>query len=488
MKKAVFVLVFLALGLALKSECPPEAVDFTITDCYGVEYNLFELLDGGQYVIVEFRTSTSGSGVTRANAMYHRYGCNGQEVFLIEMLKNVNDNTGLTWINNNAVECPVVTRDGGAEQFYELYQDCMDINYYECLLISPSHEIYGESVSMNNVDAVFESLGIAPSDCNFGDCSAPTNLTAELDSANLQVSWSAVENASYYHVYQIFMGSDYFLKNVYDTVCHVNYTPGWGGDYYVVSHCQDGSECVSEVVSAAPEAFDFTATDIHGKKIHLFDILDRGQYVFIDYFWYTCGGCRDIIPNIVESYYMYGCNWEDIYYLEVDQFDDNERCIQWCEEFGVEFPTISQEGGGEMIASLYHLSSAPHYFLIAPDHSIIYDSGSPYPFEHPFGFYDLQSVVDAYEAIGIEEHQCYQELDDVARQNVRLFPNPVGGFVNLSVEESCVIRVYDALGQMVDSFVAESGQTHLITENYPNGLYFVQMNGRSVGRFVVNHR
>lgn len=126
--------------------------------------------------------------------------------------------------------------------------------------------------------------------------------------------------------------------------------------------------------------------------------------------------------------------------------------------------------------------------MIAPDHSIIYDSGSPYPFDHPFSFYDLQSVVDAYEAIGIEEHQCDQGLDDVARQNVRLFPNPADGFVNLSMGESGVVRVYDVWGQMVESFVADSGQTRLFTENYSNGLYFVQMNGRTVGRIVVNHR
>ena len=55
MKKALFVLVFLALGWQLKAECPPEVEDFTFTDCNGLTYNLFELLDGGQYVLVHFQ-------------------------------------------------------------------------------------------------------------------------------------------------------------------------------------------------------------------------------------------------------------------------------------------------------------------------------------------------------------------------------------------------------------------------------------------------
>ena len=36
MKKLAIVLAFVALGLGLKAECPPEVEDFTFTDCYGV--------------------------------------------------------------------------------------------------------------------------------------------------------------------------------------------------------------------------------------------------------------------------------------------------------------------------------------------------------------------------------------------------------------------------------------------------------------------
>ena len=486
MKKALFVLALLALGFGLKAECPPEAVDFTLTDCYGAEYNLFELLDNGQYVLVEFRSNTSMSA-SNAVSMYHRYGCNGREVFLIEVLLLSNDNAGLSWIANNGVECPVVTQDGGAQPFYELYQDCMDINVYECLLIAPNHGIYEGSVSINTIDAVLESLGILPSDCDFGACTPPTHVTAELGDADLQLSWMGVPDVQYYHLYQRFMGNDYFVKDVFDTVCHVSFRPGWGGCYYVVSHCEDASECVSEEVCQVPEALDFIATDCHGNEIHLFDILDRGQYVLMDYFWYTCGGCREIMPNMVETYYRYGCNEEDIFYLEVDQMDDNARCLQWCEEFGVKYPTISKEGGGEEISELYKLSSAPHYFLIAPDHSIVFDAASPYPFEYVFSFFDLQSVIDAYAAIGIEEHLCYESLDDQKALSIGLFPNPVDGFVNLTVESSSLVRIYNALGQLMDSFIAENQQTRIETGNYPEGFYFVQVEDQGFGKLVVRH-
>ena len=311
------------------------------------------------------------------------------------------------------------------------------------------------------------------------------NLKAEIIFDHMMLTWSAVEGTSYYGIYSTFFGQ---LGETNDTVYYwQRYRPAWENCLYVKALFEDGTEICSDTVCIGPEALDFIATDCHGNEIHLFDILDSGKFVMIDYFWFTCSGCRLIMPNIVETYYRYGCNKEDIFYMEVDQYDDNEKCLQWCEEFGVKFPTISNEGGGIEIATNYFLSGAPHYFLIAPDHTILFDNNTGGPFTYYFGFSDLQSVIDVYETLGIEEHPCFDAVCEESPETFG-FPNPADGFVNLSVDESGMVRVYNTLGQMIDSFVAESGQTHLITENYPNGLYFVQMDGCSVGRFVVNHR
>ena len=488
MKKVLFVLAFLVLAWSLKAECPPEVEDFTFTDCYGVEYNLFELLDNGQHVFVEF-LPVGYPDATRIKEVYHRFGCNGREMFVMSLCVWKDDEAGISWLTNNGVECPLVTTDGGAQQFFDLYEDCMEIPRY--LLIYSNHEICRESITYMNMYNVFDSLGIMPADCNFGECEAPTKLRAELLDADLLLSWAGVENAQYYHVYNRSYDStldtiDYFEQNVYDTVCLIDFNPRLGGNYYVVSHCEDGSECASEIVSVPPTAFNFTATDCHGNEIHLFDILDRGQYVLVEAFYYSCPGCHAIAPNVVDSYYRYGCNEEDIFYIEVTEIDGTGTCLQWCEEYGVEFPTISMYGGGTEIYDLYHLVGAPDYFLIAPDHSIIF-AHTNYPFEYHFSFNDMQSVIDAYEAIGIEEHPCYNVVEEANEQKINLFPNPADGCVCLSVEVSNLIKVYDTQGQLMDSFIAENQQVKIETGNYHEGLYFVQVDGRGIGKFVVRH-
>ena len=103
MKKVLFVLAFLALAWGLKAECPPEVEDFTFTDCYGVEYNLFELLDGGQYVFVEF-LPIGNADASRIKEVYHQFGCNGREMFVMALWKTEGDEAGFAWLNNNYVD------------------------------------------------------------------------------------------------------------------------------------------------------------------------------------------------------------------------------------------------------------------------------------------------------------------------------------------------------------------------------------------------
>ena len=59
MKKLTFlVAMFFATSFAFSQTPLTEAVDFTATDIHGVEHNLFEILDGGQYVCIDFFYTT----------------------------------------------------------------------------------------------------------------------------------------------------------------------------------------------------------------------------------------------------------------------------------------------------------------------------------------------------------------------------------------------------------------------------------------------
>lgn len=150
------------------------------------------------------------------------------------------------------------------------------------------------------------------------------------------------------------------------------------------------------------EAVDFTAVDCYGQDtIHLFEILDRGQYVLIDFYFYSCSPCFDACPHVVEAYEALGCNKHDVFFMEISPSDSDEICQWWVEKFGVEYPTISREAGGDKIDDTYGIKQYPTLVLIAPDRSIVLQD--IYPVE------TAQDIVDALAPFGIEEHSCDEE-------------------------------------------------------------------------------
>ena len=145
-------------------------------------------------------------------------------------------------------------------------------------------------------------------------------------------------------------------------------------------------------------AVDFTATDCHGTEVHLFDILDGGQYVLIDFFFTTCGPCQQATPKIVESYYAFGCNMHDVYYVEISVSDADPACQNWAANYGVEYPTIGTTGGGNTICGQYQIGQYPTVILIAPDRSIVIQDLWPIS--------NAQTVITALENHGIQQHDC----------------------------------------------------------------------------------
>lgn len=483
MKKALFLLSFLAISLGLKAECPPEVQVFTFTDCYGVEYNLFELLGGEQYVLFHFVTNTSTTSQTTTFVnTYHQFGCNGRDLFFMEVLPTKNDSVCRSWKEDQSVEFPVIGMEGGGNQFYSDYSSCI---YYSgnngYLLICPNHEIYQEPLGYH-IGEELEAFGFTPSNCEWSEHTAPTNLNASLVDGHFRLSWYGVEGVSYYHVYYRRRSwMDYnMMATTADTCYQGVYIPYEDNHYYVVSCFEDGSEYISDTVSIGFDAPDFVAVDCNGNEVHLYDILDSGQYVFIDFFHYTCGPCRELMPFVEESYYYYGCNDKDVFYMEISS-DNASLCMQWIEEFDVEYPTISKEDGGGEIRSVYRIPGDPFFMLIAPDRSIVLSSW------YNFDFDDFQSIVDAFAPFDIQVYQCYHDVEEESEANYELFPNPADTFVNLSVKGSSLVQIYNALGQLTDSFVVENQQVKMETDNYPEGLYFIQVNGKAFGKFVVKH-
>ena len=119
-------------------------------------------------------------------------------------------------------------------------------------------------------------------------------------------------------------------------------------------------------------AVDFTVTDIHGNTHNLFNYLDNGKHVIVDFFFTTCPPCIASVPTLNQAYTDYGCNTGDIIFLSIDNGDSDAEVTQYETDYGGFLPSASgNDGGGNAVNSAYGIGAYPTVVLIAPDRTIL---------------------------------------------------------------------------------------------------------------------
>lgn len=119
-------------------------------------------------------------------------------------------------------------------------------------------------------------------------------------------------------------------------------------------------------------AVNFTVTDVHGQTHNLFNILDGGKHVIIDFFFTTCGPCIASVPTLNQAFTDYGCNTGEVYFISIDKGDTDAEVLQYEETYGGLLPSVSGvNGGGNSVTSTYGVTAYPTVILIAPNRTIL---------------------------------------------------------------------------------------------------------------------
>ena len=434
MKKLFTLMLALAFGLGLHAQCHiSQAVDFTATDCHGTQVHLFDILDSGQYVLIDFFFTTCGpcqQATPKVVESYYLMGCNMHDVFYMEISPSDADAACQTWATNYGVEYPTIGTTGGGNTICNNYQ----IEAYPTLiLIAPDRNILIQDLwPISNAQTIVNALGqhgVQPHDCNA--VSYDPQVTISVDQVletEVTATFTPNEDCAEYH-YLLATESEiqqwmamFGLElpeylNTYgfpaeETLSHTftELEPNTEYVIYAVPADPDGNlgEVVQEPVTTTPGGGtevmpDFTATDIDGNEIHLYDILDAGQAVLINFFLTGDEFSMTPMPDVIEAYHLYGCNAYDVFFMEISSNGHDNDCHAWAEQFGVEYPTISRDGGGNDIAQAIPVGYYPTIMLIRPDHTFAMRDIYPPTLEY---------IIQAMEAEGYEQHECPVVYDE----------------------------------------------------------------------------
>ena len=67
----------------------------------------------------------------------------------------------------------------------------------------------------------------------------------------------------------------------------------------------------------------------------------------------------------------------------------------------------------------------------------------------------------------------------VAEENINVYPNPAKSVVNVYAENLNKVTVYNSIGQMVYTQVADSDNMMINVESWTNGLYYINLETKS---------
>lgn len=91
---------------------------------------------------------------------------------------------------------------------------------------------------------------------------------------------------------------------------------------------------------------------------------------------------------------------------------------------------------------------------------------------------EMGAIDETFELTLLEnfEVHCAADVNEMPETNiVSIMPNPAKNYFNIEGENIANVEIFNAIGQIVDTFNTESDNLQINTANYNNGIYFVKV-------------
>lgn len=218
---------------------------------------------------------------------------------------------------------------------------------------------------------------------------------------------------------------------------------------------------------------DFTVTDINGNSHRLYDYLDQGKSVVIDFFAAHCPTCwsyhnQHHLKTLYEKYGPAGTLTQELTVLAIELDTDNGdnqalygigsgTAGNWVN--GTPYPIINPEGAlFTQIVDAYKAYYYPLIYLICPDKTV-----------KVLGTWGTTSL---YQQVGT----CATSgIDGTKPTNTRLHPNPAADYLHLELAPNVAVAAFSLYNSSLHLLSGGTldASNQIAVEQLPQGLYYL---------------
>lgn len=128
-------------------------------------------------------------------------------------------------------------------------------------------------------------------------------------------------------------------------------------------------------IKAQEPVSNFEITDIYDNTYNLYNELNQGKIVVLDFFSYHCSSCQNNSPIVDSLYQLFGSGESVIFWgIETSGYQDS-LVFDFAQTYGISFPVFSTYNytnimlldSSENIYQHFNINGTPSYRVICPD-------------------------------------------------------------------------------------------------------------------------
>ena len=227
---------------------------------------------------------------------------------------------------------------------------------------------------------------------------------------------------------------------------------------------------------------NFTVTDNTGQSYTLYDLLNQGKYVYIDFFATNCGTCQTKMPIFNAFYDKYGCNAGDVFCLSIEVAGHNDtEVISFEQQYGGSTnhaPAISIDGGSANVINDFGVTSYPVICAIAPDKKLIVENIFPVQY--------VSDIAQSFPAnFNPPVMNCTNSIEKANADIVKISPVPVRNKLHITTSKNKLtgIKIFNLNGQVVFKQKTLPTNNFVLDVFFKNGVYLLELSTERVVQY-----